>query len=208
MKKCSHCNGSLKDDYDFCPFCGNNSKSAFDKEDYGFLGKNDFAPTGLPFGEPFVDKLFSNAMRLFERQMKSLQKELIRDAHIQKKMPRNQLNVQCYVNGKRGFPDKKEPEEKIAVPAHSAQEKFVHSAHLPRKEASAKLRRYSDKLVYELTVPGVKSVEDVLVNQLENSVEIKALSDEAVYTKQLQVNLPVIKYTLKKDVLIVELGNR
>ena len=52
---------------------------------------------------------------------------------------------------------------------------------------------------------GVVDVEDVLINQLENSIEIKALSKDKVYSKTLNINLPILSYELEKGNLILEL---
>src|SRR3989338_459384 len=162
---CSHCRNKVKEDYDYCPFCGESLKTVHDKEDYGFLGRNDFVDSDISFSRNPVGNLFENSMRILEKQMKSFQKELLREAKESSK-EHNRLNIQFFVNGKRVLPG---------------------------------------RIVYEIPVPGVKSVDDVLINQLENSIEIKALSDNQIYHKNLKVNLPVMRYDLKNEILILEL---
>ena len=77
-------------------------------------------------------------------------------------------------------------------------------AKLPRKEPKTVMKRLSGKLIYELSIPGVKDVEDVLINQLESSIEIKAIAKDKVYSKTISITLPIKRYTLIKGNLILE----
>ena len=117
------------------------------------------------------------------------------------------MDIQFFVNGKKVFPEKQikmQKPEKIETRTIS-KEKANEFAKLPRKEPKTKMKRLSGKLLYELSVPGVSDINDVFINQLENSIEIKALSKTKVYSKTLEVNLPIIGYKLDKDNLILEL---
>ena len=79
---------------------------------------------------------------------------------------------------------------------------------MPKEEPKSKIRRLSDRVIYELIVPGVDSIEDVLVIQLENSLEIKALSKDKIYSKNLNINLPILRYQLVNGSLIIEMQAR
>ena len=52
------------------------------------------------------------------------------------------------------------------------------------------------------------TIDDVFINQLENSIEIKALSKDKVYSKILNVNLPILRYRLSNGNLILELQGK
>jgi HSP20 family molecular chaperone IbpA len=203
-KKCVKCSGIIKDNFDFCPFCGNSAKSVHDQQDYGFLGKNDIIDAHTHFKDPFIERLFNNTMKLFERQMKQLNQGVVKD------MPKNNnnLQIQFFINGRKIFPDKSESPKILKADNTQIHERLQKYAQLPREEPQARLIRLSGKLMYELEVPGVKSVDDVLINKLENSIEIKALSDTKIYSKNLNINLPVRVYNLKKGVLTLELQGR
>ena len=206
-KKCSKCNNRVKKDFDFCPSCGKDLKSKYNGEDYGFLGKNDLIEESMfpNFSDSFVDKMFNSAMKLLEKQIRNLHDEIAKDqksSYRESKNP-NDLNIQFFVNGKRIFPEKREnvkPRSFVPDNRHF----FEKLKKLPKKEPQSKLRRLSGKIVYELYVPGVKSVDDVLINQLENSIEVKALSDNNIYTKSINLSLPIIKYNLKDNFLTIE----
>ena len=64
-KKCSKCEGKLKDVYSFCPYCGVDLRNPeADMRDFGMLGKNDElfgAPlTGGLGGMGISDKMISS----------------------------------------------------------------------------------------------------------------------------------------------------
>jgi len=215
-KKCPRCDNKTKDNHDFCPFCGYNLNSEYDKEDYGFLGKNDFIEDNynvLGFGDTFIEKLFNSTMKILEKQMRNISKEVQEPSS---NTAPNNLNFQFFVNGKRVFPEKVQQKslpspvyrtEKINQASPEKLKKFAGSAKLPKKEPNTKLKRLGNKIVYELEVPGVNNIDDILINRLENSIEIKALSKNNVYHKTLNLNLPVVRYQLINGNLFVELGN-
>ena len=80
-------------------------------------------------------------------------------------------------------------------------------AGLLKKEPETNIRRLSNKVVYEIKLPGVKSVKDVSIIQLENSIEIKALADKKVFYKIIPINLPINNYNLSSGILTLELDS-
>ena len=77
-----------------------------------------------------------------------------------------------------------------------------------KTKSQEELERLGNKIVYELEVPGVNDISDILINQLESSIEIKAIADKTVYHKTINLNLPVIRYQLVDGNLFLELGNK
>jgi HSP20 family molecular chaperone IbpA len=76
---------------------------------------------------------------------------------------------------------------------------------LPKEEPASRIRRLSGRILYELSVPGVNDMNNILINQLENSIEIKAIADNKVYSKTLNINLPILGYRLSQGNLTIEL---
>ena len=101
VKKCSGCSNKIKNDFQYCPFCGDDLKSKYEKEDYGFLGRNDFDKK-MDFSNGALEKMFDNLMKMFSKKMNDFN-------HMDNK--KNQdipgLNVQFFVNGEKVFPEKK-----------------------------------------------------------------------------------------------------
>ena len=221
-KKCSRCNKKVSKSYDFCPFCGNSFKfdNKEDKEDYGFLGKNDFIKenTFISSSNSTMDKLFNNAFKiaekLIEKQMKSMSEEKRENRFPQNSpTPSNNLDIQFFIDGKRVFPQNSQNiktqkivhEKPIKIENNLSKIQMEKISKFPKKEPMSKIRRLSGKLIYELEVPGVENIEDIIINQLENSIEIKALAKDIVYSKILNLNLPILAYNLSKGSLILEL---
>lgn len=97
------------------------------------------------------------------------------------------------------------PKQLAREPRKLSEQELESLSKLPRKEPETKVRRLTDKIIYEIELPGVKSLKDVMVNRLENSIEIKAISKNAAYFKLIPISLPVRKYSLKESKLILEL---
>ena len=206
-KKCPKCREKIEKGYQFCPFCGHNLKSKYEQEDYGFLGRNDFEDSfDSMFNDLPMNKIFKTAMKMTEKMIKNMQ-----ESNQPRHSNNTDSNIQFFINGKRVFSQKKQVQQdqkpKKITPRIS-KDKLHKLSKLPRKEPKTVMKRLSGKLVYELEVPGVEDINDVLINQLESSIEIKAISKNKVYSKILNVNLPIIRYGLDEDNLVLELQAR
>ncbi len=220
-KKCSKCSRNIEKKFDFCPYCAN---PLYNPEDYGLLGINDeigsINPLAGSTGGSFFEKLIGNAMKMIQKEIS----ELDRQEQQMRKNPDTDSNFQLYINGRKvNLPAnlsgmqinrmpvgqntesiQKQPRARANSAPKISDETLKHSAKLPRKEPKTKLTRFKDKVVYELDIPGLNSLDKVLVNRLENSIEIKAFTEKAVYTKTLPVKLQLMQYSIKEDKLFLE----
>lgn len=199
------------------------------EKDYGFLGKDDFTfkdefKMPFNFNNLFNPNLFKSG--LFSSVFKEVEKQL-READKEMKLPEKMQNasgisISISVNGEKpeikvnkfgpgfqesGFQDietEKSKEKKILKHKITA-DKARKFAKLPKKEAKTEIRRLSNKVIYEVELPGVKKLEDVIINKLEKSIEIKAFGKDSVYFKLIPINLPILNYKLKNEKLILEL---
>jgi len=212
-KKCPKCEKKIKKNYDFCPYCGMNFKSKYDDEDYGFLGKNDFinedTNSMLNIGGSFLDKMINNAMKMIEKQMQEMPDSFEQNIKkTQSKMPPN-MRIRFMINGREipitqaNEPQKQQIQKPKKINLSEQQTKQL--ANLPRKEPKTTMKRLSGKLVYELAVPGVNNIQDIIINKLENSIEVKAISKNRIYSKNLNINLPILRYSLDNENIILEL---
>lgn len=78
-------------------------------------------------------------------------------------------------------------------------------AKLPRQEPETKVRRLTDKIIYEISLPGVKSKKNLAINKLQNSIEIKAFAKDKAYFKLIPLDFPIQNYKLENEKLILEL---
>ncbi|MBI2043902.1 zinc-ribbon domain-containing protein [Candidatus Pacearchaeota archaeon] len=205
-KECKNCGESIEKKYRFCPYCGElSSRRAIRNE--GMLGEDDELIEEMSgfsnsifgnMGTKMMNKMFESAMKMIEKEM---EKEMKRSE--QEKVPK--AEYQLFINGKRVQPKKivhaKTKKAEIELPSNY----LKNFAALPKKEPKTNIRRFSDKVVYEITIPGVKEVNDLAVIKLENSLELKAVTKGKAYHKIIPINLPVVNYEFSEGKLVLEM---
>ena len=204
-RKCNSCMEKINEKYIFCPYCGN-SPAKRPKENYGMLGEGDFMNEFENFsnsifggiGGKVIGKMFKNAVKILEKEME-------KEANTKRRIPRT--NFQLFINGQRVDSDghltykrTKQKKEIRKLPQNTLK-KF---SNLPKKETKTNVRRFSDKIVYEINMPGVKSLKDISITKLEDNVEVKAVSKDKAYQKMIPVNFPITDYNLSKGKLVLE----
>jgi hypothetical protein len=210
-KNCKKCGEKTNSKYRFCPNCGvnlNNSKN----EDWGMLGKNDkveenFMPPFL--GGGMLNKMIGSAMKMLEKE---LQKDMKRtnQPNTNNSIKPNS-NFRLMINGKE-VPLNQQPQKQNKIEKKEikklpmfSDEKRKQFQKLEKKEPKIKIKRLADRLVCEIEIPEIKSIEDISILKLENSIEIKAIGKNKSYFKILQINSPIISYGIEKNNLILEL---
>ena len=208
-KRCFKCENKIGRDSNFCPSCGFDLKGKYEQEDYGMLGKNDISlEEDKRSPDNFMEKIFNSAMRVLEKQMQNLNNE-INDPNKKKYQSNPRLNVQFFVNGQKVLNDNaNQIQQPVKIINNMSKDKLKKFSELPKTEPKSRIKRLSDKIIYELIVPAVDSINDVLINQLESSIEVKALSKDVVYSKNLNINLPILRYQLIKDNLVIEMQTK
>ncbi|OGJ22213.1 hypothetical protein A3K73_06460 [Candidatus Pacearchaeota archaeon RBG_13_36_9] len=234
-KSCRKCGKKIHKDFEYCPHCGYFiGDKQKEQEDYGFLGKSDVVNSfpnelRLPLG---LNTLFKKLMKEMDKQFQELDREIGKEKEMTRRMPQNredyikQGGISINISSGAGkpvirvksfgnMPEFKGVETQIKNPRRTSikpalqkidEEKVKKLAKLPREEATSKVRRLSGKVIYELDLPDVKDIKDIIVNQLENSIEVKAFAKDKAYFKFLPVSLPLLKYQFGEGKLILELG--
>ncbi|MFZ1970699.1 MAG: hypothetical protein WAU65_00765 [Candidatus Nanoarchaeia archaeon] len=218
-KICKRCGNTLRNKYAFCPYCGN----ILDKkeENFGMLGKDDSLNQMSPFGDSGFsgfNMIFNSLIRNLEKQFKEVEKQNP-TVNPQDKQQNEMGNISISISSFGGkspsvtmnsIPIDKKNSEKKKV------KKFVDNlpsdrlkkfSSLPREEPKTNIRRLSNKLIYEISLPGVKSLKDISLLNLEKNRELKAVSDDKSYLKSIP-NFPIINYKLSKGKFILELDAR
>ena len=224
-RKCPHCNEKISDSFNFCPYC--RAPIEEDTSDWGMLGKNDLSPADeefrLPFGFNMLFNTFNSLMKSFDNQFKELKKL----EKIETEKPSNKSTVKKGgISISISTSGNKPPEIKISSfgnlpkkvaknePLKINQRPTLPSGNpkkflgLPKQEPETNIRRLSDRIIYEVKLPGVKSLENISIVQLENSIEIKALAKDKVFSKIIPMGLPIRDYSLAKGKLTLELDAR
>jgi hypothetical protein len=207
--RCKNCKEKINTKYEFCPYCGTPANS--NNPEWGMLGKNDLTPNK---SDPFsmfggisggmLNKMLGSAMKMLEKEM---QKEMQRETNNK---PRT--NIKLMINGKEinlNNSTLEKESQKKEMPTKKVQQKALKNfTNLKQYEPKTNIRRLSDKVIYEINLPNVKGIEDISINQLENSIEIKAISQDKAYSKLIPISLPIINYNFAKEKLILELSEK
>lgn len=214
-KICRKCGTTLKKKYNFCPYCG----TTLDKkeENLGMLGRNDFTDVNnfnnmrLPGG---FNMLFNSILRSLEKQVKDIEKK-----EQEPDMKKGNISISISTMGNNA------PMIKVnSIPANSGKAKKERDlkksfdntlsvdrtnkfSKLPKEEPKTNIRRLSNKIIYEFDLPGVKSIKDISILNLEKNMELKALSDRKAYMKSIP-NFPITNFKLSKGKLTLELDAR
>jgi len=199
-KKCKQCGKKLERKFSFCPYCGFKVSGFFD--DNGMLGEETLMP-GMGFGFN-IGNLSGIANHLFkelDKQFKEIDKEEVRE----RRMPGG-ISISISTGGGGPFMRQERPIEKARkITNKITDEQARKLSQLPKQEAETKVRRFANKVVYELGMPEVDSLKDVFINKLENSIEVKAFGKNKAYYKVLPVSLRLVNYNLNKGILTLEL---
>lgn len=220
-KKCPECRKKINGKYDFCPYCGNIIEE--EDEDWGMLGKKDNINMNneikLPFG---FNTIFNSLMNSLSKEMNELNKtSVIQNQNQEKKKAgivksgisinisssgNAQPNVSVSYFGDEKTKNQKNKKIKEAESKLFSDEKTEEFLNLSKEEPKTDLRRLSKKIVYEIELAGVVSIEDVSVIKLENSIEIRAIAKDRAYFKIIPINLPLVNYDFSDERLILELA--
>jgi len=212
-KKCPRCGKKISRDFIFCPYCGTDIEKEKEKKNFGFLGRNDEFVSGLNLDMPFgFGKIFNSLLKQIEEQFRELDKEMEKKPDTKFKSGGISISISTDSGEPKikinQFSPKKKPNEKTERKRLRKEMSKLNAKKLeklPKKEPETSVRRLSDKIIYEISLPGVKSLKDITINELENSIEIKAVAKDKVYFKLLPVSLPIRNYRLRSNKLILEL---
>lgn len=208
--RCPRCNSKISRNFDFCPHCGQQIKNK--REPQGLLDEIDENMFNIkaPFG-------FNSLFKEIEKQFKELDRSFGgMDEEKIKKLPISSgISISISSDGgqpvikvKRfGGKEEKEiieekPVRQMKQLTKREEEQF---SRLPKAEPETTVRRLTDKIVYEINLPGVNSVRNISVNQLENSIEIRAFGKEKAFFKLIPLSLPLIRYFFRDGKLSLEL---
>jgi hypothetical protein len=211
--KCFNCSRSFSREYKFCPFCSApNEKTRKYKSPEEAMLKDIEKSMKMPF---FLKLPMKGMIKELTKQMYELEKQTEPQQGQERPNIMRQgfaINISS-MDGKPvvrinqlGAPNKQIKEkkpiiEKITDFSKKDAEQF---SALPKKEPKTSVRRLSNTVIYELEIPKAEK-DKIIINHLENSIEIKALTKEKAYFKVIPVSLPIKSWNINQDVLTLEL---
>lgn len=199
--KCPKCNERINKKYSYCPYCGTNLKKP--------QPQRLFEPS-FKMGFPF-NMLFKEIEKQF-RELDSLDSSNLNDI-----IPKG-TGISIKIDSSRGHPvikvntaneEKRQALEKEQKHSGIKKKKLTKEqaekfASLPNEEPPTSVRRLTNKIIYEIELPGVKK-ENIIITRLQNSIEIKAITEDKAYFKLIPISLPIMGSKLKEGKLTLEL---
>jgi len=212
-KKCLQCGEEINKKHRYCSNCGSPLQI---RENFGMLGKEDVLDNQVKFPMGF-NMIFNSLIKNLDKQFQNMDREAIKhgpDPKIKKggisisisTSPGKEPEIK--INSFGGGPMIKQnqiPVKEKSKPAKKLPRTNIKIGKLPKTEPTTNIRRLSDKVIYEINIPGVRSLKDVSIIQLESSIEIKALAKDKAYIKLIPIGLPILDYNLEKGKLVLEL---
>lgn len=211
-KACQRCNKKTSKKSSFCPNCG-----------YSFNGKDSFFEPSFKIGFPF-NMLFKQLEKQIEKEFKNIDKSLHEspptfDENIQKTGNNSLIDgisisvsssddgqpiIKVNKLGNERAPEKAKAIDNNLFSSGMSEEKLKKFSNLPKEEPKANVRRFADRIIYEINLPGVTE-DNVLLIKFQNSIEIKAFTKDRAFFKLIPIALPILKTQLKEGKLILEL---
>ena len=198
--RCPSCGREIRDDYRFCPFCGARTRRRS-------LFEQIFSKFGREFAE--IDK----QMREFEKQFeafdispffrtpargKGFTIKIVRRAgekpqisvrtfgDVDKEAIKKQISAKLGVPPEKLVLKKAQPPVPAPKPIPKPPVRPVQP-ELPApkvtEEPKTDVRRVNSKVIVDMEVPGVKSENDIQIQELHESVEVKARAGDKAFFK-------------------------
>jgi hypothetical protein len=199
-KKCSSCARKIERDYNYCPYCGDALKERKNKEDFGLLGVEDSPNLFEERGAfpPAIQKMVNSLMKQFENQMNG-------EENIQNRGLPKGFSIKIST-GKPQVINQMIEEPKIKREIiRISEEEMKRRMNLPRVEAKSNVKRLGDKIIYEISAPGIKERKEVMITKLASGLEIKAYTSDKCYVKIIPLKVEIIAYQVRDEKVFIEI---
>ncbi len=182
-KKCPRCGKPVKNEWNFCPYCGYNLRAI-----YRSTFDSIFEEIERSFQEMFKSDLFKmpdifEDLEKFDRR--------VRGGGISIRIESGTgMKPKVYV---KTFGDYKklEPEikKRLRVTTGVVEEEREKPKRIPKitEEPEVSIRHVGTQTIVEVDLPDVKSEKDIEVKKLEQSIEIKAYAGDKAYFKIIPI---------------------
>jgi len=200
-----NCKSSVNKEYSFCPHCGYSMVDIEEEiKEFGMLGRMDEVaqpkaqPNSVNLGitDKLINSLMQNLMKSLDAQMKNPEKNGVPEIQS---FP-NGIRIKIGMEEPTKKATKKEKKQTITI----TEEQIKRMASMPRTTGKTNMRRLPDKVVYEISAPGIQSLQDIFVSKLESGYEVKAIGKNKVYVNSLPINLPMKSYAITEKGINIE----
>jgi HSP20 family molecular chaperone IbpA len=209
-KKCTNCGRSVKEDFNFCPYCGEELEER-EVEEIEFKPFSIFEDIEKEFER--IDKMFSSSelFKFPKIRFGSITRGGGISITIHSATGRKpEVKVKTFGEYKKFEPEIK---RKLGIKApveEVEEEEEKKPTKVPKitEEPETKVEKADGKLLITVKLPGVKSEEDIKIRKLEQSIEIRAFVDDKAYFTLVPIKsgMKILDKSFKDEVLKIELG--
>jgi HSP20 family molecular chaperone IbpA len=208
-KKCPNCGRSVKEGFNFCPYCGEELEER-EVEEIEFKPFSIFEDIEKEFER--IDKMFSSSE--FFKFPKIRFGPITRGGGISITIHsatgrKPEVKVKTFGDYKKFEPEIKR-KLGIKAPVEEVEEEEEKPKKVPKitEEPETKVERVDGKLLVTVKLPGVKSEEDIKIRKLEQSIEVRAFADDKAYFTlvPIKAGMEILEKSFKDEVLKIELG--
>lgn len=178
--RCHECNASTEEDWAFCPRCGSSQKENDEEQGFGVIGD-----------------IFGQMEKQMQQQMQDMDRLFGETVFAKPKvvMPRGGSGISISINNSQGGAPKVtvhtfgnarklEPQVRQQLKVGPAAAR-VEKEDIPRitEEPETEVRTEGKGMVYMINLPDVRKAQDIQVNRLPNSIEVRAKAGGKMYFK-------------------------
>jgi HSP20 family molecular chaperone IbpA len=189
---CPNCNENIERGWKYCPMCG----YRLERNLFGDLFNNIFSKMRKEMEE--MDKLFERDFEIFDispffkrPRSSGFSIKIVRSGNQPPKInvktfgDVDKEKIERQIENQLGI--RRHPEEKAPIPASAPTPTPSVEKAIPKitEEPKTSVKRLDSKVVVEMEIPDVKSLDEIEIKELESSVEVKALIAEKAYFKIL-----------------------
>ena len=169
--------------------------------------ENPFSQFGI--NDQFLNSVMNQMIKTLNKQMKNIQEAEVEsvesEAEIEQLPNGIKIKISQPHSHSHSHPQQTTKREKArTLIKQITEEQIQRMSSLPRAEAKTNVKRLSDKVIYEISAPGISSPEDVLISKLESGYEIKAIGKKKVYVNTIPITLPIKGFAFDSKTLFVE----
>lgn len=202
-KKCKNCRRNLKNDWKYCPYCGEGEREKYRRRYDIFEDiEKEFERIDKMLGPKFLKFPKIDIKPMFRGGGISV---IIRSGtgvkpKIDVKTSGEYKKLEPQIKRKLGI---KEDVEEIE------EEKVYKKSRIPKttEEPKTKIERVGNRENIEIRLPDVKNIDDIEIRKLQQSLEIKAFAGDKAYFKLIPTrpNAQISDKSFKDGILKIEL---
>ncbi len=221
------CGKKVDKKFEFCPYCGRNvqEKANYEKvrdKQVDAIMKDFEKAFGMPSLMKFpFEGLVKKMVKDIDKQFQEHDEQLSKQNNPQIIKSGLSISINSSPEGepiikvrqlggnntqiKNNFSSINQPIKDKKLPEKIKDRTAEKLSKLPKQEPETTVRRLTDRIIYEISLPGVKNEKNLFIQKLQNSIEIRAFSDKQSYFKMIPVSFPLKNWKFDNEKLILEL---